>query len=72
VNSIEEFLLYLEKKLPPKILKKEFISINTNEIPDLKKFEGFDIIYDERKEGRLAYKGLLNSYCIYNAEGKIS
>lgn len=51
-------------------MKKEFQLININEIPDLKKYGDFDLIYDERREGKLAYKGLLNNYCVYNLEGK--
>lgn len=62
MNSIEEFLLFLEKKISAKTLKKDFDIINSNEFPNFskKEYEDFDLIFDGRRPGKLAYKGLLN------------
>ena len=50
------------------MLKKNFEYINTNEFPNLNKgeYSDFDLIYDGRRRGKLAFKGLVNQYCIYN------
>ena len=54
----------MEKKFPNGKIKKEFEYLNINEFPK-RINKSFDVIFDGRKEGKLAYKGLIPQYCIY-------
>lgn len=69
MESIEEFIIFLENKFNFVKIRKEFSNVFKNIIPSFKKgqFKDFDVIYDERLNEK-AYKGLVKSYCVNYAE----
>jgi hypothetical protein len=69
LESIEEFVTFLENKFNFNKIRKEFNNVFKNIIPSLKKepYSEFDVIYDETLQEK-AYKGLVRSYCVNYAQ----
>ena len=64
MQYLEDFIQYLHANFDFKKIRREFASINRNDLDGLLKNKDFDVLYDGTKEGFKAYKGLISKYCL--------
>ena len=65
IRYYEDLVSQIKKGIDFEKLTKNFEGKFHNTLPDLKakEYADLELIYDEREEGRKAYKGLLSKYC---------